>query len=90
MYVKDNDIWEKENYDKKKIKNAIKYISSKNAKQVGAWTREKENKGYDDYSSKKNDKFMKIISEANGGEDEEINKIIKNISSNVTIDKQII
>ena len=90
LYVKDNDIWEKENYDKKKIKNAIKYISSKNAKQVGAWTREKENKGYDDYSSKKNDKFMKIISEANGGEDEEINKIIKNISSNVTIDKQII
>ena len=87
LYVKDKDIWEKENENKKKIKNAIKHISSINAKQVTAWT--KENKGYDDYSSKKNDKYMKIISEANGGEDEEINKIISNIASIITIDKQL-
>ena len=46
------------------------------------------NKGFDDYSSKKNDKYMKIVSEANGGEDEEINKIIKNIAPNIIINKQ--
>ena len=87
IYIKDNDAWEKENDDKKKLTRAIKHISIRNAKQVGQWT--KENKGYDDSSSKKSDKYLKIVSEANGGEPEEINKIISNISSKVTIDKQI-
>jgi uncharacterized protein YxeA len=87
LYIKDNDAWEKENEDKKKITRAIKHISIKNAKQVGEWT--KENKGYNDSSSKKNDKYLKIVSEANGGEVEEINKIISNVSSKVTIDKQM-
>ena len=87
LYVKDNNSWEKENEEKRKITRAIKHISIKNAKQVGEWT--KENKGYNDSSSKKSDKYLKIISEANGGEPEEINKIISNISSKVTIDKQM-
>jgi uncharacterized protein YxeA/uncharacterized C2H2 Zn-finger protein len=86
LYVKDNDAWEKENEDKKKITRAIKHISIRNAKQVGEWT--KENKGYDDSMNKKSDKYLKIISEANGGEPEEINKIISNISTKVTIDKE--
>jgi len=86
LYVKDNNIWEKENEDKKKITRAIKHISIRNAKQVGEWT--KENKGYNDSMNKKSDKYLKIISEANGGEPEEINKIISNISSKITIDKE--
>jgi hypothetical protein len=86
LYVKDNDAWEKENEEKKKITRAIKHISIRNAKQVGEWT--KENKGYSDSSSKKNDKYLKIVMEANGGEPEEINKIISNISTKVTIDKE--
>jgi uncharacterized protein YxeA len=88
LYVKDNDSWEKENNEKKKITRAIRHISIKNAKQVGEWTR--ENKGYNDSSNKKNDKYLKIVSEANGGEPEEINKIISNVSSKVTIDKQVL
>jgi len=88
LYIKDNDAWEKENEEKQKITRAIKHISIKNAKQVGEWTR--ENKGYNDSSCKKNDKYLKIISEANGGEPEEINKIISNVSSKVTIDKQVL
>jgi hypothetical protein len=88
IYIKDNNSWEKENEEKQKITRAIKHISIKNAKQVGEWTR--ENKGYNDSSCKKNDKYLKIISEANGGEPEEINKIISNVSSKVTIDKQIL
>jgi len=88
LYVKDNDTWEKENVEKKKITRAIKHISIRNAKQVGAWT--KENTGYNISSNKKSDKYLKIVSEANGGEPEEINKIIKTISANVTIDKEVI
>jgi len=87
LYIKDNDSWEKENEDKKKIKRAIKHISIRNAKQIGEWT--KENKGYNDSSNKKSDKYLKLISEANGGEDDEINKIISNVSSHIAIDKQL-
>jgi hypothetical protein len=86
LYIKDNNIWEKENEQKQKITRAIKHISIRNAKQVGEWT--KENKGYNDSSNKKNDKYLKIVSEANGGDPEEINKIISNVSSHITIDKQ--
>jgi len=86
LYVKDNDAWEKENGNKEKIKRMIKHISYKNAKQVGSWT--KENKGYNDSSNKKSDKYLKIVSEANSGEDEEINKIISNITPKITIDKE--
>jgi hypothetical protein len=85
LYIKDNDSWEKEDDGKKKITRAIRHVSIRNAKQVNEWT--KENKGYNNSSSKKSDKYLKIISEANGGEPEELNKIIKNISTNVIIDK---
>jgi hypothetical protein len=85
LYIKDNDSWEKEDADKKKIKGAIKYVSLKNAKQINEWT--KEHKGYNDSANKNSDKYLKLIMEANGGEPEEINKIIKNISTNVIIDK---
>jgi hypothetical protein len=85
LYIKDNDSWEKEDDDKKKITRAIRHVSIRNAKQIGEWT--KGNKGYNDSANKKNDKYLKLVSEANGGEPEEINKIIKTISTNVTIDK---
>ena len=85
LYIKDNNVWEKEDAEKKRIKNAIKYISLKNAKQITQWT--KENEGYRDSHNKKSDVYLKLVYEANGGDDDELNKIIKNISSNVMIDK---
>jgi hypothetical protein len=78
---------EKEDQEKRKITRAIRHISIRNAKQIGEWT--KENNGYNDSSNKKSDKYLKIVSEANGGEPEEINKIISNISNKVIIDKQV-
>ena len=86
LYIKDNDVWEKEDSEKKRIKNAIKYISLKNAKQITQWT--KENEGYRDSHNKKSDTYLKLVYEANGGDDDELNKIIKNISASVIIDKK--
>ena len=74
LYIKDNNAWEKENEEKKKIIRAIRHVSIRNAKQVGEWT--KTHKGYNDSSHKNSDKYLKIVSEANGGEPEELNKII--------------
>jgi hypothetical protein len=85
LYVKDNNEWNKEDSDKKKITRAIKHISIRNAKQINEWT--KENHGYNNSMHKNSDKYLKLISEANGGEPEEINKIISIVSSNVIVDK---
>jgi len=85
LYVKDNNTWEKEDSDKKKITRAIRHVSIRNAKQITEWT--KGHKGYNDSMHKNSDKYLKLVSEANGGEPEELNKIIKNISTNVIINK---
>jgi hypothetical protein len=90
MYVKDKDSWEKDGEEKKKMKTAIKYIAAKNFKQIGEW--QEENPESDDYESKKHMEYHNIIINAMGGstEDEEekyYNKIIKNVSKEVIIDK---
>jgi len=86
LYVKDNNTWEKEDSDKKKITRAIRHVSIRNAKQITEWT--KGHKGYNDSMHKNSDKYLKLVSEANGGEPEELNKIIRNISTNVIINKE--
>jgi len=85
LYVKDKNEWTKENNDKERITKAIKQISVRNAKQINEWT--KQNAGYNISSNKKSDKYLKLISEANSGEPEEINKIIKHVAKQITIDK---
>ena len=87
LYIKDEDKWEKENDDKPTIRKVIKNISNKNTKMISIF-REKHpdcNKSISKYS----DQYNKLIIEAMGGigdnDIEKENKIIKNISKNVTI-----
>jgi hypothetical protein len=89
LYIKDNDVWEKEDAENNKLKKAIKYISHKNILLLPDW-REK----YPDcieYDSPKNDFYAKMRIEAMGGDgstDEiKMNKIIKNIAKEVIIQK---
>ena len=89
LYVKDANVWEKEDSDNKKIKKAIKYISHKNICFIPEW-REK----YPDciYShSKKSDQYNHIVVEAMGGpgdnDAEKADKIVKKIAKEVTIVK---
>jgi hypothetical protein len=88
FYVKDNDVWEKETEDKKKITRAIKHISYNTARKVTPWTELPENEGVYDYYNKLNDKYSRINSQANGGDPDEVSKIIKNIACKVTINKE--
>ena len=90
LYVKDKDVWEKEDKEKGKIKLAIKYIADKNMRQLSNWV--KENPESKDIESKKHIEYMKIINKLTGGmttdEDEDnYNKIIKNVSKEVVIGK---
>ncbi len=91
LYVKDKDAWEKDNDEKKKMKNAIKYIAAKNFKQIHKW--QEENPESNHYDSKKNDDYNQIILNSMGGataeEDESnYNKIIRNVAKESVIDKE--
>ena len=91
LYVKDQDSWEKDNEEKKKLKTAIKFIAAKNLKQLNEWKEEYPES--DDYDSKKHMEYHNIIINATGGstveeDDKNFNKIIKNVAKEVTIEKE--
>jgi Txe/YoeB family toxin of Txe-Axe toxin-antitoxin module len=89
IYVKDENKWEKEQEDKKKIRKAIRRIADKNCCMLKEY--KKLHPDCAEYHSKYGDKYNKMMYEAYGGKgDNEIekeNKIIRNIAKNVTIDK---
>jgi hypothetical protein len=91
LYVKDANVWEKEDPDNKKIKKAIKYISHKNICALPEWKAKYPDCIYSD--SKKSDQYNHIVVEAMGGsgdnDAEKANKIVKKIAKVVTIDKNI-
>ena len=89
MYVKEDNIWEKEDETNKKLRKAIRSIAHKNICMLKAF-REK----YPDcqeYDSKKSSQYNKLVIEAMGGKGEndyeKDTKIIKKIAKVVRIDK---
>jgi hypothetical protein len=89
LYVKDANVWEKEDSENKKIKKAIKYISHKNICAIPEWKAKYPDCIYSD--SKKSNQYNHIIIEAMGGsgdnDSEKADKIVKKIAKEVTIDK---
>jgi hypothetical protein len=90
MYVKDNDVWDKDNETNDKIRLAIRYISKKNSELVIPWR--EMHPGVRNYDHRLNDKYQEIIIQSLGGkntttEDGET-KIIRKISKMVLIDKR--
>ena len=91
MYVKDEGKWEKEDENKKKIRKVIKRVMTKNQKLMP-----KFKEAHPDClksASKFSDQYNKILVESMGGSGdndlEKEDKIIKNISKIVTIDKEV-
>ena len=90
LYIKDDDKWSKENEDKLVIKKAIKQVANKNIRQITEWAN--LNPDCKQSDSKKNDQYLKIVMNSmSGGSNEEqnhnIDKIIKNITKSVIIEK---
>jgi len=90
LYVKDENKWEKEDEEKKQMRKLIKNVSNKNIALIPEW--KKLNPDCIKYNSKKSDICNLIIIESMGGKgdnnNEKEDKIIKNISKNITIDKE--
>jgi len=92
LYIKDNDKWEKECDDKPILTKAIKNVANENIKQIKNW-RDK-NPDCTKSDSRKNDLYLKIVSNSMNGLTEEegkknISKIISNVAKEVVIDKNI-
>jgi len=89
MYVKDENMWEKEDENNKKLRKAIRMIAHKNICMLKDF-REKY-PDCEEYDSKKNSQYNKIVYESMGGKGdndyEKDTKIIKKIAKNVVIDK---
>jgi hypothetical protein len=92
MYVKDDDEWQKEQDDKKRMKQVISSIVSKNLQLLPHY----ENKYPEcmNPESKKSDEYNKIIMETMGGGinsngEKNKEKIIRKIAKEVVIDKEL-
>ena len=88
LYVKDGDVWAKEERSNPKLRKAIKSVSFKNMKIAVLWSDTyPESK---DGDSRLNDTYMKLIKESTGGNGEigdSENKIIRRIAKEIVIDK---
>jgi hypothetical protein len=90
LYIKNNNEWIKENDDRSLLKDAIKKIANKNIRQINEWI--KENPNCTDPTSKNNNKYLKIVMNSMSGatieeQQDNIEKIVKNVTKAVTIDK---
>ena len=89
LYIKDEDKWEKEDEEKKKLRKAIKKVASKNQRLIPQF--KEAHPDCVKSVSKFSDQYNKIIVESMGGsgdnDDEKEDKIIKKITTATTIDK---
>jgi len=92
LYIKDQNEWLKEDTTKSHLSKAIKTVSKKNVQQIFEW--QKKYPEYKDPDSKQSDRYMEMICNTmNGSSTEEqeqnLNKIIKNVTKEVVIDKNV-
>jgi len=85
IYLKDDDKWNKDENDNEKIKQAIEKIEQKNIISLNEWCHENPDSRKLDTN---NNKLMyKIYEETLNGDEKTREKVIKNITKNVTIDR---
>jgi hypothetical protein len=90
LYIKDDNQWIKETDQKPILTKAIKSIANENIKKIKDW--KEINPDCTDSDSKKNNLYLKIVSNSMNGltqeeADKNINKIISNVAKEVTINK---
>jgi len=87
FYLKDQNIWEKDDEDKKRLKQLIKNVSYKNEKLMKMF--KETYPDYNDSESHRSDQYSKILIEAMDCKEENRDKIIRNISKVTTISKRL-
>jgi hypothetical protein len=91
IYIKDQDKWEKEDEDKKKLRKVINKVACKNQRLLSKFKELHPGCNYSE--SKYSDHYSKLVIEAMGGSGnndvEKAEKIIRNIAKEVVIDKSL-
>ena len=85
LYIKDDNKWEKEDLEKKKIRKLIKKVADKNARLIPKF--KEEHPDCVKSVSKFSDQYNKLIVESFDNDAEKEDKIIRKIAKEVTIDK---
>jgi hypothetical protein len=90
MYIKDEDKWEKDE-ERLKLHKVVRKVACKNQNLIPKFKEQHPDCGK--YNSKFSDQYNKIVVESMGGpgdnDFEKEEKIIKNISKEITIDKEL-
>lgn len=92
LYVKAGDEWTKEDENRSNLSLAIKELGKKNITQIFEW--QKKYPDFKDPYSKQNDKYQNLLVNVMSGstveeQQKNMNKIIRNISKQVVIDKKL-
>jgi hypothetical protein len=90
MFVKDENIWEKENSTYDKLRKAIKHITCKNSAMLEPWS--KAHPQCMNNQHRLNDVYVQMMGQAMGGKESFVdseNKIMKKIAKAVFIDKNL-
>jgi hypothetical protein len=90
IYIKDQDIWEKEDAEKTKLRHVLKQIARKNLRMLPAW--QEQNPNFIKLDTAENEQFIQMSLSSLGPEsgEEELkheDKIIRNVIKEVGIDK---
>jgi len=91
LYIKDDNLWEKENPEKSKLKRAVNIIAKKNFNQLSKWR--EENPEYLNINTKASEELLQLSIAALGGRNPEedakfMDKIMKNVLREIVIDKR--
>jgi hypothetical protein len=90
VYIKNDNIWEKEDSDKSHLKDAVEHISNRNLQQLRPW--QQLHPEFKDTTTKENDMFIHLSTQAIGSctkqqSDRNVEKILKNVLKEVVLDK---
>ncbi len=85
LYVKDNNIWEKDTNEKKKLKNALAIVSKRQINKIKEWERNYPNWDKTEQGTSNYIDMIKNLTQDTDNDNE--NKIIKTIAKEVIIDK---
>ena len=85
LYIKDDNKWEREGINSKKLVNAIHKVEHKNVVLVNQWA--KMNPQCENSDTQANQIYMTLSKHATDGDEENITKVAKRIAKTVVIDK---
>jgi hypothetical protein len=91
FYIKDNDVWEKDNMNRDKMHRVVKHVAHRNITALPEW--QKENPTHTDYTTRAHEKYLRIVNAAFGGSsmaetDKFRNKIIRKTAPELVTPKK--